>query len=73
MGHHEDPSVVNLALKNIRSSSAVLDAHLADRPFMVGDQLTLADIDTVAPFSQVGRSKVPFAEFQTSGHSSNVF
>jgi glutathione S-transferase len=63
MDHPEDPSIVNLALKNIRSAAAVLDAHLADRQFIVGDQLTLADIDIAAPFSQVHRSKVPFADF----------
>jgi glutathione S-transferase len=63
MGHLEDASIVNLALKNIRSAAAVLNAHLADRQFMVGDQITLADIDIAAPFSQVHRTKVPFAEF----------
>jgi len=63
MGQPEDASIVNLALKNIRAAAAVLDAHLADRQFMVGYHLTLADIDIAAPFSQVHRSKVPFAEF----------
>lgn len=63
MGQPEDVSIVNLVLKNIRTAAAVLDAHLADRQFMVGDHLTLADIDIAAPFSQVHRSKVPFAEF----------
>jgi glutathione S-transferase len=63
MGHLEDASIVNLALKNIRSAAAVLNVHLADRQFMVGDQITLADIDIAAPFSQVHRTKVPFAEF----------
>jgi glutathione S-transferase len=63
MGRLEDASIVNLALKNIRSAAAVLNVHLADRQFMVGDQITLADIDIAAPFSQVHRTKVPFAEF----------
>jgi len=63
MGKVEDPSIVNLALKNIQAAASVLDAHLANRQFIVGDALTLADIDIAAPFSQVHRSKAPFAEY----------
>lgn len=63
MGQIEDPSIVDLALKNIRAAASVLDTHLASRQFIVGDELTLADIDIAAPFSQVHRTKVPFAEF----------
>jgi len=63
MGQPEDVSVVNLMLKNIRAAAHVLDAHLADRQFIVGDELTLADIDIAAPFSQVHRTKSPLAEF----------
>ena len=63
MGQSEDASIVNLTLKNIRSAAQVLDAHLAERRFIVGDQLTLADIDIAAPFSQVHRTKAPFVEF----------
>ena len=63
IGQVEDLSIVNLLLKNIRAAASVLDAHLAGRRFIVGDELTLADIDIAAPFSQVHRTKVPFAEF----------
>ncbi len=63
IGQVEDLSIVNLLLKNIRAAASVLDAHLAGRQFIVGDELTLADIDVAAPFSQVHRTKVPFAEF----------
>ncbi|MEZ2224461.1 glutathione S-transferase family protein [Rhizobium sp. RCC_161_2] len=63
MGQPEDPAIVNLVIKNIRAAAQVLDAHLADRKFIIGDELTLADIDIAAPFSQVHRSKPPFAEF----------
>ena len=41
----------------------MLDAHLAHRRFVVGNRLTLADIDIAAPFSQWERTKVPFGEF----------
>jgi glutathione S-transferase len=63
MGQAEDAAIVALTLKNIRAAAAVLDTHLADRSFIVGDALTLADIDIAAPFSQVFRTKAPLAEF----------
>ena len=63
MGQPEDESIVQLAFAKIRAGAAVLDAHLADRSFIVGDRLTLADIDIAAPFSQSDRTKVPFSEF----------
>jgi glutathione S-transferase len=52
-----------LAFANIRAGGAVLNEHLADRRFIVGDHLTLADIDIAAPFSQSARTRVPFPEF----------
>jgi glutathione S-transferase len=63
MGQPEDESIVQLAFGKIRAAANVLDAHLADRRFIVGDRLTLADIDIAAPFSQSERTRVPFAEF----------
>jgi glutathione S-transferase len=63
MGQAEDPAIVELLLKNIRAAASVLDEHLAGRPFIVGDALTLADIDIAAPFSQVFRTRAPFDEF----------
>jgi glutathione S-transferase len=63
MGQPEDQSITKLTFAKIRDAAAVLDAHLAQRRFIVGDRLTLADIDIAAPFSQSHRTKVPFAEF----------
>lgn len=63
MGEPEDQSIVGLAFAKIRAAAAVLDAHLAGRRYIVGDRLTLADIDIAAPFSQSARTKVPFDEF----------
>jgi len=63
MGQPEDNSIVQLAADKIRTAAAVLDAHLAEHRFIVGDHLTLADIDIAAPFSQSARTKVPFVEF----------
>ncbi|PZR89100.1 MAG: glutathione S-transferase [Stutzerimonas stutzeri] len=63
IGQPEDENITRLAFAKIRDAGAVLDAHLADRRFIVGDRLTLADIDIAAPFSQSHRTDVPFAEF----------
>lgn len=63
MGQPEDESITALTFAKIRAAAAVLDAHLAERPFIVGDKLTLADIDIAAPFSQNERTKVPFDEY----------
>ncbi|MGE7991738.1 glutathione S-transferase family protein [Pseudomonas sp. NPDC089554] len=63
MGKPQNTAVVDLALSKIRTAAQVLDAHLADRQFMVGDELTLADIDIAAPFSQIDRSRPPLDEF----------
>ena len=41
----------------------MLDAHLADRKFIVGDRPTLADLDIAGPFSQNERTKIPRAEY----------
>ena len=63
MGQPEDESITALTFAKIRAAAAVLDAHLAERQFVVGNQLTLADIDIAAPFSQNERTKVPFDEY----------
>jgi len=63
MGKPQNEAIVEFANKKIRAAATVLDAHLADRQFMVGDELTFADIDIAAPFSQINRSKPPLNEF----------
>lgn len=63
LGLPPDEAIVQLAFAKIRAAAAVLDAHLADRPFIVGDRLTLADFDIAGPFSQNERTKIPLNEF----------
>jgi glutathione S-transferase len=63
MGVPKDESLIAFAEGKIRMAAGVLDRHLAGRRFMVGDALTLADIDIAGPFSQVGRARFPFGEF----------
>ncbi|WP_372088722.1 glutathione S-transferase family protein [Tistrella mobilis] len=63
MGLPQDEAVVAFAEGKIRAAAKVLDEHLKNREFMVGNALTLADIDVAAPFSQIDRSKPPLREF----------
>lgn len=63
MGVPRDETLIAFAESKIRAAAGVLDQHLAGRRFMVGDALTLADIDIAGPFSQVDRAKFPFGEF----------
>lgn len=62
-GQPKTDAVVRLAMTALRSAAEVLDRHLMTRNFIVGDALTLADIDIAAPFSQYKRTGAPFAEF----------
>lgn len=62
-GKSRDDAIVELAMTNIRNAAKVLDSHLTTRRFIVGDALTLADIDIAAPFSQYKRTGAPFEEF----------
>ena len=63
MGKRQTEAIVDMATTNIRNAAAVLDSHLEKRNFIVGDALTLADIDIAAPFSQYKRTGAPFDEF----------
>lgn len=63
MGLPKEEAIVQLTFAKIRAAAAVLDAHLADRQFIVGDRLTLADFDIAGPFSQNERTKIPLNEF----------
>ena len=59
----KDEAVISFAEGKIRGAAKVLDEHLEGRRFMVGDTLTLADLDVAAPFSQVDRAKFPLGDF----------
>lgn len=63
MGVPRDEALIASAEGKIRAAARVLDKHLAGRQFMVGDALTLADIDIAGPFSQIDRARFPFREF----------
>lgn len=63
MGVPKDESLIRFAEGKLRAAADVLDQHLVGREFMVGNALTLADIDIAAPFSQVDRARFPFKEY----------
>jgi glutathione S-transferase len=63
MGKPTTDAIVQLAMSNIRNAAKALDSRLATRKFIVGDALTLADIDIAAPFSQYKRTGAPLEEF----------
>ncbi|NLX14291.1 MAG: glutathione S-transferase family protein, partial [Phycisphaerales bacterium] len=48
-------TIIEYAEGKIRSAAKVLDQHLEGRRFIVGQTLTLADIDIAGPFSQIDR------------------
>lgn len=63
MGLPQDGAVTAFAESKFRAAAQVLDQHLAGRKFMVGNALTLADIDIAGPFSQIDRSRPPLRDY----------
>ena len=58
-----DPVAVAHAEAELRQLGAVLDGHLAQRDWLVGDALSLADIGVVTPLMYLERAKLPLGEF----------
>lgn len=63
-GRPENPALVAHALGLVDRYADVLDNHLKDRAFVVGDSPTLADIDLAAPFSHLPRTRAPLDAYQ---------
>ncbi|MET0404077.1 MAG: glutathione S-transferase family protein [Cystobacter sp.] len=63
MGLRRDPRVIEDADASIRKYGAILDAHLEGRRYVVGDKVTLADIDLAATFTHLSRTHPPYQEF----------
>lgn len=63
MGKEPDAGRIAEADRRIAECSALLDAHLSHRQFVLGDHPSLADIDLAAPLSQMLRSHVPYQNF----------
>lgn len=59
-----DPREVARGELQIAQFAAVLDQHLAQREWIVGDALTLADFTIAAPLMTTVRAKLPVLQYQ---------
>lgn len=58
-----DEANVTAAQAAWRRAAAVLDAHLSDRPWLLGDRLTVADFAVGIALPYAEASRIPLAEF----------
>jgi len=64
MGNKENINRLEEADQLIETHAAILNAHLENRTFVVGDHVTLADFDLAAALSQMPRTKIPYDKFE---------
>lgn len=58
-----DPAQAAMAIRKLDRPFAVLEAHLADRPYLLGDRFTVADLNVAAPMSLIPLAGVPIAQY----------
>jgi glutathione S-transferase len=58
-----DPQVVQEATERFHQEAAVLNDHLADREFLVGDGLTLADFSVASDLTYAGPGQFPLTDY----------
>jgi len=63
MGGDENTARLAEADRLLALHGPILDSHLKDRNFVVGNCVTLADFDLAAALSQMPRSQVPYDKF----------
>jgi glutathione S-transferase len=63
MDQPADESRIAEANRRIARFAPVLDAHLENRTYVVGNHVTLADFDLAAPLSQMSRTGVPYHNY----------
>lgn len=64
MGNEENSSRLEEADRLIETHAAILNTHLENRKYVVGDHATLADFDLAAALSQMPRSNVPYDRYE---------
>ncbi|EPJ46222.1 MAG: hypothetical protein OFPI_34660 [Osedax symbiont Rs2] len=64
MGNQADNNRLAQAQHLLLRHGEILNNHLKDRTFVVGEQVTLADFDLAAALSQMSRSGIPFSQFE---------
>lgn len=62
-GRTPDPAAVEEATGFFRTFAKVLDDHLRDRRYLLGDTLTVADFAVGAALPYADRAKIPLADF----------
>jgi len=62
-----DETVVARALANFARDAAILEAHLARQPYLVGSALTLADFSVAAPLLYAERAGLPVGDYPKLG------
>jgi glutathione S-transferase len=58
-----DAAVVDEAIRDFRRWAAVLDGHLADRTWLVGDSITVADFSVAMVLPYADEAKLPLGDF----------
>ena len=58
-----DPAVVEKGTEGFHREARVLDAHLAKRSYLVGNELTLADFSVAASLFYVKEAELPLAPY----------
>lgn len=63
MNQPADESRIAEADRRLSRYAPILEAHLKDRSYVVGNHVTLADLDLAAPLSQMSRTGVPYSNY----------
>ena len=63
-GYEPDEHNLKKCLANLERFAPILDQHLADREFMVGNQLTLADFEIATSFIYIEMAQLPVTQYQ---------
>lgn len=58
-----DPQVVQRATEAFQQEAAMLDAHLAERQYLVNDALTLADFSVASDLTYAAIAEFPLADY----------
>jgi glutathione S-transferase len=58
-----DPAVVEKGIEAFHRDARILDAHLSRQPFLVGDDLTLADFSVAAPLFHAAKAEMPLVPY----------
>jgi glutathione S-transferase len=59
-----DPAKIKEGEELFHASSAVLDGHLKDRQYLVGNELTLADFSVAAPLIYARPARLPLEKYE---------